>query len=290
MAPKFSSACSVCSATPSQITPVWGSIPTVPSRRRIRWRRSPGCRDQAPQGHSRRDAASVHPNVLPKRQVGWGTGTVVGSSGHCPGQRGAPSACLGPMIPAPFPTFRTSRQWLRFVTSSWGGRAVTHRRQTLAVLAGFLLAAAWASGASGAPASHTTQRQVVIDSTNYQSEEQLLANTQVMVVARVASVGIDRSAPASQPASLVTLKVDDVLRGHVGRTARCPRNPRPDLKRVQWFSCRFPWRPLHTCCCSPEAPGAGGLLPGRRERREFAYNDTTPAIHKAGHFGGVEDS
>ena len=67
---------------------------------------------------------------------------------------------------------------------------MTHRRQMLAVLAGFLLAAAWASGASAHPASHVTQHQVVIDSTNYQSEEQLLANTQVMVVAKVESVSV----------------------------------------------------------------------------------------------------
>jgi hypothetical protein len=102
---------------------------------------------------------------------------------------------------------------------------MTHRRQVFAVLAGFMLAAAWASGSSAHPASHVAQHQVVIDSTNYQSEQQLLANTQVMVVARVESVGIDRSAPASQPASLVTLKVHDVVRGLCGQAARCRATP-----------------------------------------------------------------
>src|ERR1700689_2935446 len=98
-----------------------------------------------------------------------------------------------------------------------GGRAMTHRRQMLAVLAGFLLAAAWAPGSSAHAASHAAQHQVVVDSPTYQSEQQLLANTQVMVVAGVEAVVIDRSAPASQPASFVTLRVHDVLRGRVGR-------------------------------------------------------------------------
>jgi hypothetical protein len=94
---------------------------------------------------------------------------------------------------------------------------MAHRRQVLAVLAGFLLAAAWASESSAQPASHLAHHQVVIDATDYQSEQQLLANTQVMVVARVESVAIDRSAPPSQPASLATMRVHDVLRGPVGR-------------------------------------------------------------------------
>ncbi len=94
---------------------------------------------------------------------------------------------------------------------------MTHRRQMLAVLAGCLLVTAWASGASAHAASHAAQHQVVVDSTTYQSEQQLLANTQVMVVAKVEAVGIDRSAPASQPASLVTLRVHDVLRGPMGQ-------------------------------------------------------------------------
>ena len=93
---------------------------------------------------------------------------------------------------------------------------MTHQRQMLAVLAGFLLAAAWASGSSAHPASHVAQHPVVIDSTDYQSQQQLLANTQVMVVAMVESVGIDRSAPASQPAVLVTLQ----------GARRCPRTRR----------------------------------------------------------------
>ena len=94
---------------------------------------------------------------------------------------------------------------------------MTHQRQMLAVLAGFFLAAGWASGSSAHPASHVAQHPVAIDSTDYQSQEQLLANTQVMVVARVQSVGRDRSAPAPQPAVLVTLQVHDVIRGRVGK-------------------------------------------------------------------------
>lgn len=94
---------------------------------------------------------------------------------------------------------------------------MTYGKQVLTVLAGFLMAAAWTAGASAHPANNAAGRGVVIDSTNYQSVQQLLTNTQVMVVATVNSVGIDRSAPASQPASVVTLKVKDVVRGHVGK-------------------------------------------------------------------------
>jgi len=94
---------------------------------------------------------------------------------------------------------------------------MTHRRQILGVLAGFLLAATWTSGAAAHSASHVARHGVVVDSTNYQSVQQLLTNTQVMVVAKVESVGVDRSAPVSQPASLVTLKVSHVVRGHVGQ-------------------------------------------------------------------------
>jgi hypothetical protein len=150
---------------------------------------------------------------------------------------------------------------------------MTHRRQTLAVLAGFLLAAVWASGASGAPASHAAQHQVVIDSTNYQSEEQLLANTQVMVVARVESVGIDRSAPASQPASLVTLRVDDVLRGHVGRklVVAQPR-ARPQAGPVV----QLPLRRGHTyLLLLARAPGAGAYFLVGENAGEFAYNSAS---------------
>jgi hypothetical protein len=91
---------------------------------------------------------------------------------------------------------------------------MTHFRRGWAALAGSLLATGWGSAVSAHPASDMAQHRVIIDSTNYQSVQQLLANTQVMVVARVESVTDDRF--ASQPASLVELKVHDVLRGHVG--------------------------------------------------------------------------
>ena len=98
---------------------------------------------------------------------------------------------------------------------------MTYQRQMLAVVAGFFLAAGWASGSSAHPASHVAQHPVAIDSTDYQSQGQLLANTQVMVVARVESVGRDRSAPASQPAVLVTLQVHDRHPRASRRAGRC---------------------------------------------------------------------
>lgn len=92
---------------------------------------------------------------------------------------------------------------------------MTHRGQVLAALAGLLIAATWASGSSADAPRHTPRHGVIADATNYQSVQQLLTNTQVMVVATVDSVAIDRLAPASQPASLVTLRVNHVVRGRV---------------------------------------------------------------------------
>jgi hypothetical protein len=94
---------------------------------------------------------------------------------------------------------------------------MTHRKQVLGALAGCLIALTWASGSSAHSARHIERHDVVVDSTNYQSLDQLLTNTQVMVEAKVESIGIDHSAPISQPASLVKVRVNDVVRGHVGK-------------------------------------------------------------------------
>jgi hypothetical protein len=111
---------------------------------------------------------------------------------------------------------------------------MTYGRQVLAVLAGFLVAATWASGSSAHPASNTARHGVFVDSTNYQSVQQLLTNSQVLVVASVESVGIDRSAPASQPASIVTLRVKDIVRGHPGKQIVVwqPRGARSQVGQV----------------------------------------------------------
>ena len=156
---------------------------------------------------------------------------------------------------------------------------MTYRRQMLAVLAGFLLAAAWASEASAHPASHATQHPVVVDSTNYQSEEQLLANTQVMVVAKVESAAIDRSAPASQPALLVTLEVHDVLRGHVGRmlVVAQPGAARPQAGPVV----QSPLRRGHTyLLLLARSPGAGAFFLVGGNAGEFSYSGTTRRFTK----------
>src|SRR5580704_9226455 len=94
---------------------------------------------------------------------------------------------------------------------------MAYGKQVLTVLAGFLMVVAWIAGASAHPATRAAGNGVVIDSTNYQSVQQLLTNTQVMIVATVTSVGIDHSARSSRPASVLTLNVKDVVRGHVGK-------------------------------------------------------------------------
>ena len=92
---------------------------------------------------------------------------------------------------------------------------MTHCRQALVVLAASLFIAPLVSTSPAGAASHPAHHGVVIDSTPYQSVQQLLGNTQIMVVARVESETRDRS--AFQPASLVTVHVHHVLRGSVGK-------------------------------------------------------------------------
>lgn len=154
---------------------------------------------------------------------------------------------------------------------------MTHRTQGLAVLAGFLLAAAWTSASSAHPASDGAQHRVIIDSTNYQSVQQLLANTQVMVVAKVESVTTDRS--ASQRASLVTLKVHDVVRGHVGRklVVAQPRAARPQAGQVVQLPLR---RGRTYLLLLARAPGAGVFFLVGGNAGEFAYNSTTQRFTK----------
>jgi hypothetical protein len=166
---------------------------------------------------------------------------------------------------------------------------MTHRRQMLAVLAGFLLAAAWASGSSAQPASHVVQHQVVIDSTNYQSEQQLLADTQVMVVAKVESVAIDRPAPASQPASLATLRVHDVLRGPAGKQLVVvqPRATRSQVGQVV----QVPLQSGKTyLLLLARAPGAKSFFLVGGNAGEFSYNTTTQRFTKIDTSATWEDS
>jgi len=151
---------------------------------------------------------------------------------------------------------------------------MTYRRQVLAVLAGFLLAAAWASESSAHPASHASRHGVVIDSTNYQSVVQLLTNTQVFVVARVESVGIDQSAPASQPASVVALKVKDVVRGHVGKQILVwqPRRASSQVRQLVQTPLQ---RDRTYLLCLARVPETGLFFVVGGNAGEFAYNEKT---------------
>ena len=165
---------------------------------------------------------------------------------------------------------------------------MTYRRQMLAVLAGFLLAAAWASGSSAHPASHATQHQVVIDSTNYQSEEQLLANTQVMVVAKVESVAyrpvgacISTRAPRHPEGTRRPPRA-------CGEDARCRATPRRPTSSGSGGSVTASTGP-HISAVARPISGCGGLLLGGRERRGVCVQRHYPAIHKTGHLGTVGD-
>lgn len=151
---------------------------------------------------------------------------------------------------------------------------MTHRRQALAVLAGFLMVVTSASASSAHPASHPTQSRIVIDSTNYQSTQQILANTQVMVMANAESVRTDRSAPASRPASLVTVRVIHALRGHVGRQllVEQPRGGRPQVGQVV----QAPLERSRTyLLLLSRDPGTGFFFLVGGSAGEFAYSSKT---------------
>jgi hypothetical protein len=152
---------------------------------------------------------------------------------------------------------------------------MTYGRQALAVLAGLLIASTlWASGASAHPAGHTARHGVTIDSTDYQSVQQLLANTKVFVMARVESVGIDHSAPASQPTSVVTLRVKDVVRGHPGKQIVVwqPRGASSHLGLVVQTPLRR--GKTYLLCLAPE-PGTKSFFVVGGDAGEFAYNSKT---------------
>ena len=154
---------------------------------------------------------------------------------------------------------------------------MTHRRRALAALAGFLLVASWAAASSAHPVGHVTQHRVIIDSTNYQSVQQLLANTQVMVVGAVESVAVDRL--ASRPASLVMVKIHHVLRGSPGKRlvvvqTRAARAQAGEVTQV-------PLRKGRTYLLLLDRDQAAGtyfLVGG--SAGEFAYNSTTQRFTK----------
>jgi hypothetical protein len=157
---------------------------------------------------------------------------------------------------------------------------MTHRSHVVAVLMGTLVAATWASGpAWSRPASHTVRHGVVIDSTDYQSEQQLLANTQVMVVATVESVRTDRAAPTSQPASLVALRVKDVIRGHPGKQVvveqpRGAKTPNGQVGQAPLQKAR-----TYLLLLAREPDTRSYFLVGG-DAGEFAYNTTTQKFTK----------
>src|ERR1700722_18912714 len=94
---------------------------------------------------------------------------------------------------------------------------MSRRLGALAVLFSCMTAGACASSVSTTPARVHARPGPIADSTMYGSVAQLLAATQVFVVATVTSRGTDVSAPTSQPASLVTVDTDTIIRGKSAR-------------------------------------------------------------------------
>lgn len=151
---------------------------------------------------------------------------------------------------------------------------MTHRRQLLATLAAFVMATTWASASSAQPASHAAHSRIVVDSTIYQSTEQLLANTQVMVMARAESVRTDPSAPANQPASLVTVRVIDVIRGHVGKQLVVEQPREGKAKVGQTVQAALAKGRTYLLLLSRD-PGTGFFFLVGGNAGEFSYNSKT---------------
>jgi hypothetical protein len=154
------------------------------------------------------------------------------------------------------------------------GFAMAHRRQVLALFAGCLLIAAWSSPASARPAHHSARHGVIVDTSDYQSVDQLLTNTQVLVVAKVESVAVDRAAPASQPASAVTLKVKDVVRGHLGKQV-VVWQPRGAESQGSLDAQRPLQRNRTYLLCLARAPHAGPFYIVGGRAGEFTYDGKT---------------
>lgn len=165
---------------------------------------------------------------------------------------------------------------------------MVQRRLVFAVVAGLLLTAVWASASSAHPASHVAQYRVVIDSTNYESEQQLLANTQVMVVASVESVAPDRSASPSHSASLVTLRVQDIVRGRVGAQIVVVQ-PRPDRSQTAPVLQAPLQRGKTYLLLLGRVTGKGFFLVGGNAGA-FRYNTTTKRFTKTDTSAAWEDS
>jgi hypothetical protein len=164
---------------------------------------------------------------------------------------------------------------------------MTHCRQALAVLTGFLFVSAWTSASPVDAIGHAAQHRVIVDSTPYQSVQQLLANTQVMVVARVDSVTRARS--ASQPASLVTVTVHHVIRGGVGKRLVVvqPRASRPQADAAAQLPLRLDRTYLLLLTRTPDEKTfflVGGTA------GEFAYNSTTQRFTKLDNSAPWENS
>jgi hypothetical protein len=164
---------------------------------------------------------------------------------------------------------------------------MSHCRPGLAALAGLLLVAAWASASSAHPPTEAAQHRVIIDSTNYQSEQQLLAKTQVMVVAKVESVTTDRS--ASQPASLVALKVHDLIRGHTGKKLVVAQPRAAPIQAGQVV--QLPLRRGQTyLLLLARVPGVEDFFLVGGTAGEFAYNSSTHRFTKLDTSAQWEDS
>jgi hypothetical protein len=82
-----------------------------------------------------------------------------------------------------------------------------------------LLVSVVMSGCASNPSTSapTSVRHISVDYTkHYNSIDDLLADTKLLVIATARSVTADHSAPPTRPLSLVTMDVDDVVRGNAG--------------------------------------------------------------------------
>jgi len=151
---------------------------------------------------------------------------------------------------------------------------MARRLCALAVLFSCMTAGACASSHSTAPVRLHAPHGLIEDTKTYRSVAQLFADTQVLAVARVKSRDVDLSAPAAQPASLVTLDSENIIRGQSARRivvwqpdAAGSRHPQIQLHVGQTY-----------LLCLSRDPGTGLFFIVGGAAGEFAYDSKTQSF------------
>ncbi len=146
----------------------------------------------------------------------------------------------------------------------------------LTVLFSCMTAGACASSQSTAPVSVHAPHGLIENSKTYESVAQLLADTQVLAVVSVKTRGVDLSAPASQPASLVTLETENIIRGQSPRQVVVWQ---PGGRGSQYSQVQLQVGQKYLLCLARD-PGTGLFFVVGGTTGEFAYDSKAQVFVK----------